>query len=104
MKNIKLNPDDAKLGALLRESRDNPSLSPRFQENVWLRIEKAESKSSVQWLDTLAGWLVRPRLAFAIASVVVLMGVGLGWNNGEQQAQSEAQSRYLAAVAPNALR
>ena len=35
------NPDDARLGALLRRSRPSPSLPPRFQESVWRRIEDA---------------------------------------------------------------
>jgi hypothetical protein len=101
------NPDDAKLRALLRESRATPELPPRFQENVWRRIEKAESARATApvggWVNVVAGWLVRPRLAFATATMLVLVGVGLGLNNGVQQARAEAQARYVAAVAPNAL-
>ena len=48
-------------------------------------------------------WLGLASTAFALAAVLVLMGVGLGWNSGERLARSEAQSRYIAAVAPNAL-
>jgi hypothetical protein len=103
MKPTNLEPDDARLGALLRDSSNPPALPPRFQENVWRRIEQAETKPDAHWLDILAGWLVRPRLAFAVATLLVLMGVGMGWNNGEQQVRNEAQARYLAAVAPNAL-
>lgn len=103
MKPTTLEPDDARLDTLLRESRTSPSLPPRFQENVWRRIERADAKSCANWLDVFAGWLVRPRLAFAVAVLLVLMGVGLGWSNGERLAQNAAQSRYLAAVAPNAL-
>ena len=99
-----LNPDEARLGTLLQESRTSPSLPPRFQENVWQRIEKSEAKSSASWLDALAGWLVRPRLAVAVAAMLVLIGVGLGWSNGEQRIRNEQQSRYLSAVAPNTLR
>ena len=103
MKSNNLEPDDARLGTLLRESRPSPSLPPRFQENVWRRIEKADAKSAANWLDALAGWLMRPRLAFAVAAVLVLTGLGLGWNNGERLARNDAQARYLSAVAPNAL-
>ena len=107
MKEPDLNLDEAKLSKSLREARPNPALPPRFHENVWRRIESAEESvaatSAAPWLDWLARWLVRPRLAFTVAALLVLMGVGLGWNNGERLAQTEAQARYLAAVAPNAL-
>jgi hypothetical protein len=103
MKPTNHEPDDARLGTLLRESRPSPSLPPRFQENVWHRIEQLEAKPKATWLDMVAGWLVRPRLAFALAAVLVLTGVGLGWNNAERLARNDAQARYLSAVAPNAL-
>lgn len=99
--------DEIRLRELLRASRPTAELPPRFQENVWRRIERAdESQTSpvrAGWLDALAAWLLRPQLAFALAAVLVLMGVGLGWNSGERLARSEAQARYIAAVAPNAL-
>jgi hypothetical protein len=102
------NPDEARLAALMREARATPSLPPRFQANVWRRIESAEARTVAagdsDWLDTLVGWLLRPRLALAVAAVLVLVGVGLGWSRGEHLAQRDAQARYLAAVAPNALR
>ncbi len=103
MKPSNLEPDDARLGTLLRESRPEPSLPLRFQENVWKRIEQVETKANANWLDVLAGWLVRPRLVFAVAAVLVLTGLGLGWNNGERLARNDAQARYLSAVAPSAL-
>lgn len=103
MKSTNLEPDDARLGTLLREARNSPSLPPRFQESVWQRIEKAEAKSGGSWMDMLAGWLVRPRLAVTVAAMVVLIGVGLGWSNGERLAHNQAQARYVTAVAPNAL-
>lgn len=108
MKKQELNPDDAKLGALLRESRMTRALPPRFQENVWRRIEDAATcdlpVADGSWLSGLAGWLLQPQRALAVAAVLVLAGVGLGWRQGEHLAQHEAQARYLAAVAPNSLR
>lgn len=107
MKEDDLNPHDAPLGTLLREARVTPSLAPRFQENVWKRIERAEKLETAParagWLDALATRILRPQLAFAVATVLVLMGVSLGWNSGERLARSEAQARYLAVVAPNSL-
>lgn len=98
--------EETKLRNLLRDARPAAELPPRFQENVWRRIEQAETSrvaDAGNWLGVVAGWLVRPRLAFAVATMLVVVGVGLGLNNGAQQARSEAQARYLAAVAPNAL-
>lgn len=84
-----------------------PALPPRFQENVWQRIQRADQPAAARvrfsWLETLATWILRPQLAFAVAAVLVVMGVGLGWNSGEQLARNEAQARYLATVAPNSL-
>lgn len=98
-----LKQDGDRLGELLRESRLAPSLPPRFQQNVWRRIENEESRPaprpSVNWLDIFADWILRPRLALTAAAVLVLAGVGLGWSNGWQLAQTEAQNRYLTAVA-----
>lgn len=108
MKKQQLNPDEARLGALLRETRATPPLPPRFQENVWRRIDDAARRDipagAGNWLNALAGWIVLPRRALAVAAVLVLIGVGLGWSQGEHLAQQEAQARYLAAVAPNSLR
>jgi len=101
------NQNDAALSTVLRESRPMPALPPRFQENVWQRIQRSDQPAAVRarfnWLDTLATWILRPQLAFAVAAVLVVTGVGLGWNSGEQLARSEAQARYLATVAPNSL-
>jgi hypothetical protein len=103
-----MNPDDAKLGALLRASRAAPALPPRFQENVWRRIEDAEapvpSSSGLSWLDALAALVLRPRLALATAAVLVVAGALLGVREGTLAANQAAQAQYLDAVAPVALR
>ena len=57
---------DARFGAVLRTARPSPSLPPRFQENVWRRIEDAEAPAkSGSWLDGLAALVFRPRFACA---------------------------------------
>ena len=107
MKENDLNHNDAPLSTLLREARHTPSLPPRFQENVWRRVEQAAASGaaveSSSWSDVVANWLGRPRLAFAVATMLVLVGVGLGLNHGVQQARADAQARYVAAVAPSVL-
>lgn len=115
----KMNPDpnfakgsagasDAKLSTLLRASRISPALPPRFQENVWRRIEKAEAPVSslpgLFWLDALAALVLRPRFAYATVAALIMAGSLLGAREGAQAARHDAQARYVAMVAPNALR
>ncbi|MGA2240578.1 MAG: hypothetical protein ABSH11_00855 [Verrucomicrobiota bacterium] len=110
-----INPDlgsaeasDARLGALLRNSRVSPTLPPRFREGVWRRIEEtaapAKATGGITWLDALAALVLRPRLAVATAAVLMVAGALLGVRDGNQMAHQDAQARYLAVVAPNSLR
>ena len=99
------NIQDTKLSALLRESRVSPSLPPGFQENVWRRIENVEAQAeSVSWLDALAALVLRPRIALATASVLVVAGALFGAREGNLVANQTAQQQYIAAVAPASLR
>lgn len=108
MKEFNIQSDDEKLNGLLREARLAPSLPPRFQENVWRRIESADkrngSTTDVAWLDMVTSLIFRPKRALVTAAVLVLAGTGFGWNSGGQIARQDAQARYVAAVAPNPLR
>lgn len=99
-------PNDEKLSALLRGARVTPSLPPRFREGVWRRIEESESpaRTGVSWLDALAAWALRPRFALAVAVVLVSAGSLAGVRQGQLAAHQDAQSRYVASVAPNSLR
>ena len=101
-------PDDAKLRALLCESRPEPELPPGFQNAVWHRIERAEMPAptlrAADWLDALASWFLRPRRAFATAAVILLLGLSLGIARGAGQANDLAKERYLDSVSPPALR
>jgi hypothetical protein len=103
-----INPEDVKLGALLRASRVSPTLPPRFQEGVWRRIEEAAAPvkvtGGIAWLDALVTLVLRPRLAMATAAVLMVAGALLGVREGNQMAKQDAQARYLAVVAPNSLR
>jgi len=105
MKENHNHPDDAQVSALLRQARVSPRLPPRFQQNVWRRIEAAEAPAKTEsWLDALAALILRPRLALAAAAVLMLAGVFAGTVEGRQAARHDAQMNYLAAVAPTSLR
>ncbi|HEX5400262.1 MAG TPA: hypothetical protein VFY06_14545 [Verrucomicrobiae bacterium] len=100
-----MNPDDARLREALRAGRPSPPLPPHFQENVWRRIEKPNaSPEAGSWLDALAALVLRPRFACATVAALVVVGALLGTYQGEQTAKQNAQARYVAMVAPNALR
>jgi hypothetical protein len=100
-----MNIEDTKLQELLRASRPTPSLPPRFQQNVWRRIEDAEAPAKpASWLDALADLILRPRFALATATILVLAGIFAGTLEGRQAARHEAQANYLASVAPHSLR
>ncbi|HEX7569175.1 MAG TPA: hypothetical protein VF492_01595 [Verrucomicrobiae bacterium] len=97
--------DDPKLSALLRSARATPSLTPRFQQNVWRRIEDAEVPAKpASWLDAFATLILRPRFALVAATALVLAGVFMGAMEGAQNVRHDAQTRYVASVAPNSLR
>jgi hypothetical protein len=100
-----MNPDDTRFSEVLHTARPSPSLPPRFQENVWRRIEEAEAPAkSGSWLDVLTALVLRPRFAYTTVATLVLAGVLLGTYQGTQTARQNEQARYLAAVAPNSLR
>jgi len=105
MKESHNHPDDLHVSALLRQARASPSLPPRFQQNVWRRIEDAEAPAKTgSWLDALAALILRPRLALAATAVLMLAGVFAGALEGRQGARHDAQMNYLAAVAPDSVR
>lgn len=103
-----MNLDDAKLSKLLRQTRVSPLLPPRFQENVWRRIEHAKAPihatGRIAWLDALAALVLQPRFAYATVATLMLAGILLGTHQGAQAAKQDAQARYVALVAPNSLR
>jgi len=92
----------------LRESRAKPSLTPRFQEGVWRRIEETETpvedSRRLTWLEALVAGALRPQFALATAIVLIVAGSLAGAHQGRQTARQEAQARYLAVEAPNSLR
>ena len=108
MKKENLYPADEKLGALLRESRTSQALPPRFQENVWRRIEDAEapvtSGGTVTWLEALVALVLRPRFAYATVAALMLGGILLGAHSGAQTARQNAEARYVASISPDPLR
>src|SRR5262245_62139897 len=106
MKTKNPEPDGAALSGLLRSTRPSPALPPRFQEAVWRRIEHEEIEGgpSFTWIDALLDRVLRPRFALATVAAMLLIGAVAGLASGAHSAKAAAQARYLAAVAPSAVR
>lgn len=107
---MKTNPSpagDEPLRATLREWKVATPLPPRFQEQVWQRIARAETPVSAkpwellqQWLDSV---LLRPALATAYVAALVFAGLGAGyWQASESTARAAEAARagYVQAVDP----
>lgn len=101
---------DETLRKVLKEWRTDSALSPRFQEAVWQRIERAERAPSPQtpsvwavvthWIGTM---LPRPALATAYVSVLLAIGVTAGWAQARQETQrvkGELGERYVRVLNP----
>lgn len=105
MKENQSQPEDAPLSGLLRQSRISPHLPPRFQQQVWRRIEDAAAPVPPDsWLDALAALILRPRFALVAATALILLGAFMGTVGGRQVARHDAQMNYLASVAPHSIR
>lgn len=101
--------DDAPLDALLQEWKVKPSLPPRFNEQVWRRIERAETAPapSVSLATVFANWIAtmlpRPALATAYVAVLLAIGAGVGWSQARHETArvtSDLSARYAQAVDP----
>ncbi len=109
MKTEKLNNDDEPLRALLKEWKPEASLPPRFNEQVWRRIERTETAPapSVSLAAVFANWITnllpKPALATAYVTVLLAVGASVGWDQARQESArvtSELGTRYAQAVDP----
>ena len=94
--------NDLRLRELLRGSYPAPPLGSGFREGVWRRIELTETRREMpmDWLDRLAGYILRPRLALAGGIVLLVLGTSLGLRDGLTTTRQTMQERYLTAVSP----
>src|SRR2546423_250009 len=84
--------NDEALHKVLREWRTNTSLPPRFQEEVWGRIERAQAPTAPSAWAVIIHWigavLPRPALAASYVAVLLAIGVTVGWAQaGEEPAR-----------------
>ncbi len=96
--------DQLKLGALLRESQPAHSLPPRFQEEVWHRIELSRRTSASRlpgrWIERWVGLFQHPLVAGAGLAILLMSGVSWGLQEGAHRAREAGRLRYISAVDP----
>ena len=90
----------------LQEWRVTTPLPPRFQEQVWKRIERADVPS-VSVLDALRAWFAvtftRPAFAVAYVSVLLVFGLAFGFVQANAKAahlDRQLEARYVQSIDP----
>ncbi len=95
---------DEPLNTFLQEWKVETPLPPRFQEEVWRRIERAEAKPASPLLRRLlASVLPRPRFALAYFGLVLAAGIAAGsWAAQIKSSRMEADlsQRYVQSIDP----
>lgn len=98
---------DEPLRKVLKEWRSEAPLPPRFQEQVWQRIERAQKRTAPSAWAVLAHWvgtlLPRPALATSYIAVLLAIGVTAGWAQAQQetaQVKSDLADRYVRVLDP----
>ncbi len=98
--------DDA-LGKVLRQWTVDAPLPPRFQEQVWQRIAKSETRAEPVARAGL--WrlievvLPRPRFAYAYLAVLLVAGIAAGSVAAQiktSRLDSELSLRYVQSIDP----
>ena len=90
----------------LQEWRVATPLPPRFQEQVWKRIERAENpgvslaEALRMWLAT---WFAQPAFAVAYVAVVLAAGLVLGFKQAQDKTAKwdrQLETRYVQSIDP----
>jgi ferric-dicitrate binding protein FerR (iron transport regulator) len=100
-------PGEERLNQALREWRVAAPLPPRFQEQVWRKIEQAAPAPAANpWSQLLALFdqlLARRRLAYSYLTAALVLGLALGWWQASEQnstVNTDLSRRYVQSVDP----
>lgn len=103
---MKMKNNDTELKSLLQEWRVTSALPPRFGEQVWKRIERAEVPS-ISLGDAVRAWFAmafaRPVFAVAYVSALLVLGLALGFVQASNKATSlerQLEARYVQSIDP----
>ena len=101
--------NDKPLQSVLREWKVLIPLPPSFQEQVWRRIQDAETRPSAanslyvvltNWVATV---LPRPASAVCYLAALLAMGATIGWAQSQQKTDRvshELSQRYVRSIDP----
>lgn len=99
-------PNNEKMSAALRAWKVSEPLPPRFQEQVWSRIERAEVERG-HWLtdafEFVERLFTRPALAYAYALLLLTLGLTGGYLTAQQQEskmETQLAARYVQSIDP----
>ena len=97
--------DDKPLRRLLRQWSVDAPLPPRFQEQVWERIARAEVQPAATLWASLSRWLEvvlpRPRFAFSYVAALLVVGVAAGSLAAQARTsrlEADLSARYVQSV------
>jgi hypothetical protein len=95
------------LGRTLQQWKVDIALPRRFGDEVWRRIALAEGRREPSWwrdlFHSVEAAFRRPVLAISYVVILLLAGLGIGFNQARQQsARMDAAlgSRYVQSVDP----
>ena len=101
------NESDVPLKSVLQEWRINSPLPPRFQEQVWRRIERQEANAPKPFWFLMVNWfrssVVHPRWAVAYAAILLLVGLTGGFLRAQYdntKLDGMMQARYVQSIDP----
>ena len=96
----------AELERALQEWQVKTPLPPRFQEQVWKRIDRAEVPT-ISLVDAMRAWFAmafaRPAFAVAYVSVLLATGLALGFvqaSNRTARWDRQLEARYVQSIDP----
>ena len=98
--------NQTELEQALQEWRVTTPLPPRFQEQVWKRIERLEVPG-VSLAEVLRAWVAstfaRPAIAFAYVTLLIAAGLALGFKQANDKAAKwdrQLEARYVQSIDP----
>ena len=99
--------EDATLRATLRQWKETSPLPPRFEEQVWQRIQKAETRTEISLVGLVSQWLekvfARPVFAGAYIAVLLFAGTAVGYFQAQRaqvQLNEQLSNQYFQSIDP----
>ena len=100
------NDTDSQLGKLLHEWKVESPLPPRFEEQVWRRVARAD-EPAVSPLFAIRKWIaqlvVRPSFAYSYATILLMAGLLGGFWQAQAASHRTSETlraRYVQTVDP----